>query len=109
MKWSKMECNGNRDNRRDLGGYTYTYACETALYGSKEYAWDTPKLGKIERWKTCGGSIYNAWVVYHGEWVDLGWFDFDPSVLDEKMNFLSSLKELKGFVVQQHTLANKAV
>jgi hypothetical protein len=42
--------------------------------------------------------------------VDLGWFDFDPNVLDEKIiTCYWDLEELKTFVEQQLELLNKAV
>ena len=117
MKWSKMECNGNTDNRRDLGGIKYAYACETSLYVDDGFEWDNDvtladRIGVIERWKLSsskysGGSVYNAWVCYGKEYVDLGWFDFDPSCCSGDMNHCSSLKDLKAFVEDQHQLLNK--
>lgn len=110
MKWSKMECNGNTNSRRDVGGLKYAYACETSLYVDDE------RIGVIERWglsssKYSGGSVYNAWVCYgkeyEKEYVDLGWYDFDPSVADGQMNAFSSLGELKKFVEDQYQLLNK--
>ena len=112
MKWSKMEEWGNTDNRHDLGGIKYAYACETSLFvdDGKHLALAN-RIGFIERWGICGGggSVYCAVVKYGEELVDLGWFDFDPSVADGQMNHCSSLKELKAFVEQQHELLNKAV
>ena len=116
MKWSKMEEWGNTDNRRDLGGYKFAYACETSLYVDDGFEWDNDvtladRIGIIERWRSVGGggSVYWAWVCYGGEFVDLGWFDFDPSCGDGQMNHCSSLKDLKAFVEDQHKLLNKAV
>ena len=117
MKWSKMECNGNTNNRRDLGGLKYAYACETSLYVDDGFEWDNDvtladRIGFIERWKLSssrysGGSVYKAWVEYGVEYVDLGWYDFDQSCGDGQMNAFSSLKELKKFVEDQHQLLNK--
>lgn len=122
MEWSKMEEHDSVGNKRNLGGITYVYVCETILYGKSKGT--SPilyedRMGFIERWKPTNskyfsGSVYNAWVCYGEDdceagWVDLGWFDFDPSCGDGRMNHCSSLKDLKAFVEQQHELLNKAV
>jgi hypothetical protein len=120
MKWSNMSVDTGLANTREIGGLTYRYACETNLYENDDYRWDDERLGFIERWKTNGkwsggGSVYNAWVCYGGDdceasWVDLGWFDFDPNVLDEKIIICYwDLEELKTFVEQQLELLNKTV
>lgn len=115
MKWSKMTNNGSYISRKIIGGITYTYAKETSLYQDDILPkhWNSNRLGFIERWRCTESwmdhhSVYNAWVCYgEKDWVDLGWYDFDPSVADEQMNAFSSLKELKKFVKDQHQLLNE--